>query len=80
LNGGEVNAIYERLKNEKYPKPYMVELQNLKSNFETTQANLEVSRFDLETTKLELDNQKRRNDDLERRLANLEMSKETENK
>jgi len=54
------------LKDEKYPKPYKLELQNLKSN--------------LEATKLELNDQKRRNEDLERRLSNLEKLKEIEYK
>jgi len=66
LNSGEVNTVYERLKDEKYPKPYKLELQNLKSN--------------LEATKLELNDQKRRNEDLERRLSNLEKLKEIEYK
>ena len=80
LNGQEVNTVYERLKNEKYPKPYMLELQNLKSNLEATQSNLEASRSNLDATKRELDKQKFRNDDLERRLVALEKSKEIENK
>ena len=80
LNSEEVNSIYERIKDEKYPKPYKLELQNLKSNLEATQSNLEATQSNLETTKSELRLQREKNLDLERRLLDLEKAKETENR
>lgn len=66
LDEEKVNSAYEGLKDEKYPKPYKLELQNLKSN--------------LEMTKSELMLQREKNLDLERRLLDLERAKETENR
>lgn len=73
LDEEKVNSTYERLKDERYPKPYKLELQNLKSNLEATQSNLEM-------TKSELMLQREKNLDLERRLLDLERAKETENR
>jgi hypothetical protein len=73
LDSKEVNVIYERIKDEKYPKPYKLELQSMQSNLEATQSNLEA-------TKSELMLQREKNLDLERRLLDLERAKETESK
>ena len=87
LNSEEVNSTYERIRDEKYPKPYITELKSLKSNLEATQSNLEATQSNLEatqsnlkSTELELKNQRLRNDNLEKRLRSLEKVKEFENR
>ena len=87
LNDNELNTVYERIRDEKYPKPYKLELENLKSNLEATQSNLEATQSNLEATqsnleitKSELILQREKNLDLERRLLDLERAKESENR
>jgi hypothetical protein len=76
LNEEEVNSTYERIKDEKYPKPYKAEIKELKSNLEATQSNLEATQSNLEAAYSEIARQAERNNDLERRLVSLEKGKE----
>jgi len=73
LNDNELNSVYKRVRDEKYPKPYKLELQNLKSNLEATQSNFKMTKSDLMF-------QREKNVDLERRLLDLERVKEGEDR
>ena len=64
-------SLLSLLLDEKYPKPYKLELQSLKSNLEATQSSLEMS-------KSELMLEREKSLDLGRRILNLERAKETE--
>lgn len=94
LDDAEVKSVYERIKDEKYPKPYKAEIRELKthlgaaesylqatkSDLQATKSDLQVTKSDLEVTKSELESLKKRNLSLEERLAALEKSKESERK
>jgi hypothetical protein len=73
LNDNELNSVYKRVRDEKYPKTYKLELQNLKSNLEATQSNFKMTKSDLMF-------QREKNVDLERRLLDLERVREGEDR
>jgi polyhydroxyalkanoate synthesis regulator phasin len=80
LDDAEVKSVYERIKDEKCPKPYKAEIRELKTHLGAAESYLQATKSGLEVTKSELESLKKRNLSLEERLAALEKSKESERK